>query len=239
MERHDITGNVPHDATPLAEVPYENCCSLKTQRPMAKIQFTGKIVSVKARIRLIRSFDQVPTHQYQGYTLILDGKVDGMPRDRMKVAIGPKAHVQHQFRICDSIMGKAVLVPDPETEWAEFYKVRGIELIEQTHPGDWPPGPDGGIAPPLEQYRAQGHFRLKRETCETGCFECPFGLTMPTEIMLDHWNPSRVKWRFETHCYGLRGCPRYKSGPAYRVPGRNSGRVVYVDNDVEREARGE
>jgi hypothetical protein len=85
---------------------------------MDKILFTGRIISVKARIRLIRSFDQVPTHQYQGYTLILDGEVDGMPRNRMKVAIGPKAHEQHQFRIGDSIMGKAVPVPDPETEWA-------------------------------------------------------------------------------------------------------------------------
>lgn len=208
------------------------------ERPMDKILFTGRIISVKARIRLIRSFDQVPTHQYQGYTLILDGEVDGMPRNRMKVAIGPKAHEQHQFRIGDSIMGKAVPVPDPETEWAEFYKVSGLQLIERRHPGDWPPGPDGGIAPPLEQYRAQGHFRLKRETCETECVQCPFGLTMSTQIILDHWNPSKVKWRFETHCYGPRGCPRYKAGPPYRVPGRSPG-MVYVDDDVEREARGE
>src|SRR6267143_5606560 len=92
------------------------------ERPMDKILFTGRIISVKARIRLIRSFDQVPTHQYQGYTLILDGEVDGRPRNRMKVAIGPKAHEQHQFRIGDSIMGNAVPVPDSETEWAEYYK---------------------------------------------------------------------------------------------------------------------
>jgi hypothetical protein len=61
---------------------------------------------------------------------------------------------------------------------------------------------------------------------------------MPTQIILDHWNPSVVKWRFETHCYGPQGCPRYKSGPAYRVPGRSSG-MVYVDDDVERKARGD
>lgn len=61
---------------------------------------------------------------------------------------------------------------------------------------------------------------------------------MPTQIILDHWNPSKVKWRFETHCYGPRDCPRYKAGPAYRVPGRRSG-MIYVDDDVERAARGE
>jgi hypothetical protein len=79
----------------------KNCCSRKT--PMDEIRFTGKIIGVEARIRLIRSFDQLPTHQYQGYTLILDGELDGMPRDRMKVAIGPKAHEQQQFRIGDAI----------------------------------------------------------------------------------------------------------------------------------------
>jgi hypothetical protein len=204
---------------------------------MNKIAFTGTIISVKARIRLIRSFDQIPTHQYQGYTVILDGEIDSASRSRFKVAIGPKAHEQQQFRIGDSIRGHAIPVPDSETEWAEFYRVSTLQLIERTRPGDWQPGPDGGIAPPLAQYRAQGHSRLKRETCETACMQCPFGLTMPTQIILDHWNPSKVKWRFETHCYGPRGCPRYKAGPPYRVPGRSPG-MVYVDDDVERAARG-
>lgn len=205
--------------------------------PMNKIGFSGTIVSVKARIRLIRSFDQVPTHQYQGYTLTLDGEVNGMPRSRFKVAIGPKAHEQHQFRIGDTISGKAFPVSDSESEWAEFYKVSGLQLIGRTQP-DAPPSPTGGIAPPLEQYREQGHLRLKRETCETQCAQCPFGLTMPTQIILDHWDPSKVKWRSETHCYGPRNCPRYKSGPPYRVRGRKPG-MIYVDDDVERAARGE
>src|SRR5437899_8005755 len=93
------------------------------ERPTDKILFTGRIISVKPRIRLIRSFDQIPTHQYQGYTLILDGEIVSAPRSRFIVAIGPKAHEQQQFRIGDSIEGKTVPVPDPETEWAEFYKV--------------------------------------------------------------------------------------------------------------------
>lgn len=204
---------------------------------MDKIDFTGTIVSVKARIRLIRSFDQIPTHQYQGYMLILDGEVDGVSRNRFKVAIGPKTHEEHIFRIGDAIRGKAITVPDSETEWAEFYKVTGLQIMERTQPDALPPSPTGGIAPLLEQYREQGHFRLDRETCETQCVQCPFGLTMPTQIILDHWNPSQMKWRFETHCYGPRGCPRYKAGPPYRVPGRKPG-MIYVDDDVERTTRG-
>lgn len=99
-----------------------------------KINFFGTVVSVKARIPLIRSFDQVPTHQYQGYTLILDGEVDGVSRSRFKVAIGPKAHEQHQFHIGDTIKGSAVPVPDSKTEWAEFYKVNGLKLMERIQP---------------------------------------------------------------------------------------------------------
>ena len=52
------------------------------------------------------------------------------------------------------------------------------------------------------------------------------------------WNPSIVTWRFETHSYGPQGCPRYKAGPPYRVPGRGPG-MIYVDDDVERAVRGD
>lgn len=135
------------------------------------------------------------------------------------------------------IKALAVPVPDCETEWTELYRVSGFQLIERTQP-DAQPSPIGDIAPPLEPYREQGHFRLKRETCETECVQCPFGLTMPTQIILDHWNPSKVKWRFKTHCNGPRDCPRYKAGPAYRVPGGRPG-MIHVDDDVERPACGD
>jgi hypothetical protein len=64
---------------------------------------------------------------------------------------------------------------------------------------------------------------------------------MATEIILDQWNPSKwnpskMKWRFETHCHGPRGCPRYRAGPPRRVPGRKPG-MVWIDDDVEREER--
>ena len=59
---------------------------------------------------------------------------------------------------------------------------------------------------------------------------------MPTEIIIDQWNPTETKWRFETHCYGPRDCPRYRPGKPYRVPGRKPG-MVWVDDDVEREER--
>lgn len=197
-----------------------------------KISFEGKILTVKARIRLIRSFDQIPTHQYQGYTLVMKGKVEGIERD-FRIAIGPKAHEKHQFRIGDVVSGEGVAVSDTNAEWGEFYKISGLRLLERPSPDNTPPGPEGGIAPALEVYRANGHRRLDRDTWAKDCVACPWGLNMVTEIIVDHWNPDKKKYRFETHCYGPKDCPRYNPGKPYRVPGRSPG-MVYVDDDVER-----
>lgn len=203
----------------------------------ASTEFAGEIVAVKARIRLLRSFDEV-SHQYQGYTLVIRGKVDGVARDEFRVAIGPAAHEKHRFRIEDSVAGRAAPVENPKTEWAEFYRASGLAVMGRGPEGqDRPADPDGGIAPPLEEYRKRGHRRLDARTCATKCARCPFGLTMATEITVDKWNPSRKRWRLETHCYGPKDCPRYRAGAPRQVPGRKGD--VWIDDDVERAAADE
>jgi hypothetical protein len=126
-------------------------------------------------------------------------------------------------------------VPDAKREWATLHKASGIKLErrgppEQQRPAD----PEGGIAPPLDVYREHGHRRLDRHTCVTKCGRCPWGLTMTTEIIIDHWNPSKKRWRLETHCYGPRDCARYRAGAPRKVPGGKPW-MVWVDDDVERE----
>lgn len=201
-----------------------------------KLLFEGRILTVKARIRLIRSFDQIPTHHYGGYTLVIQGWLSGVKRD-FRVAIGPKAHEKHRFRIGDTVSGAGVSVPDPRTEWADLYKASDLKVLERgPEPDAAAPHLDGGIAPALEVYRANGHRRLDRSTWEAQCFRCPCGLDMVTEIIVDHWNLSKKKWRFETHCYGPKDCPRYRAGKAHRVPGRAPG-MVFIDDDVERQTR--
>ena len=193
-----------------------------------RTSYSGEIVAVKARIRLIRSFDEI-SHQYQGYTLVINSG-----EDQIRVAVGPAAHEKNQFRIGDVISGYGQAVADPKTEWADYYKVSGLKLLKrglQDHAG--PPNPEGGLAPSLEEYRAQGHRRLDPKSYSNSCAKCPWGLTMATQIILDHWNPSKQKWRLETHCYGPRDCPRYKAGAPRKVPGRKPG-MIWVDNDVER-----
>ena len=44
---------------------------------------------------------------------------------------------------------------------------------------------------------------------------------MPVEIIVDHWNPEKRRYRTETFCYGPLSCSAYKPGPAPKVPGRN------------------
>ncbi|MBN1459997.1 MAG: hypothetical protein JXA57_10690 [Armatimonadetes bacterium] len=203
-----------------------------------KIAFAGTVTAVKARIRLLRSFDQV-SHAYLGYALVLDGTVDGVTADELRVAVGPKAHETHRFRIGDQLQGMAQPVAHPNQEWATHYKVSGLQLL-QRGPADQdvPANPEGGTAPPLPDYRAQGHLRLDTKTYRTHCQHCPFGLVMATEITIDQWNPSKKRWRFETHCYGPRDCPRYKPGKPYKVQGRKSW-MVWEDDDVERAAEDE
>jgi hypothetical protein len=44
---------------------------------------------------------------------------------------------------------------------------------------------------------------------------------MPAEIIVDHWNPAKRNYRFETFCYGPKSCGFYKAGTTRKVPGRH------------------
>ena len=52
---------------------------------------------------------------------------------------------------------------------------------------------------------------------------------MPVEIIIDNWNPSKKKYRFETFCYGLLNCKLCKAGLNQKMEGRNA--MVYVEKD--------
>jgi hypothetical protein len=175
------------------------------------------VTSVQPRIRLLRSFDQ-RSHSYLGYVLGLDGEVGG-ERRAFAVAIGKAAQAKHEFQVGFEVRGEATAVPDPRTEPAELYKASKLKVLGSTPESAAPP-PWRGPPPPLEVYRERGHRRLAAKTYDTSCSACIWGARMATEMIIDQWNPSRARWRFETHCYGPKSCTRYKSGPARKVPGR-------------------
>jgi hypothetical protein len=58
------------------------------------------------------------------------------------------------------------------------------------------------VPPPLPIYRERGHRRLATATYESKCQSCMWGCAMPVEIIVDHWNPERRRYRTETFCYG-------------------------------------
>lgn len=194
-----------------------------SRRPLdkdpSKMTWSGRVISIQPRIHLTRSFDQ-RTHSYHGYILEIRGRV-GESERTFTVAIGKGAHDRQQFRVGDLIAGTSEPVRDSRTEVTEYYKTIGLKVEEhETGSGNSPP-PWHGVPSPLEVYRERGHRRLDPRTYETKCSTCIWGCLMPVEIIVDHWNPAKRNYRFETFCYGPKSCGFYKAGPTRKVPGRH------------------
>ncbi len=193
----------------------------------SKTAWTGVARSVQPRIRLTRSFDE-RTHSYLGYLLNVEGVIEGESRE-FAVAVGKAAHEKHAFRIGDRLGGYAEPVSDPRKETADVHKTSGLKIIERAQRIEGDPPPWHGLAPELEVYRARGHRRLSATTFETKCSTCVWGCKMAVEMIIDHWNPSRRRYRTETFCYGPKSCRLYKAGPTRKVPGRHG--MSYEEED--------
>ena len=191
-----------------------------------KVLWAGRIMAVQPRIRLTRSFDE-QYHSYLGYVLTIDGTC-GDERGEFKIAVGKSAHEKRQFHAGMEASGFTVMVPDPRLETAQFYKTSGIKVNKAAEAG-LPAPPFLGVPPDLQTYRSRGHRRLDTRTYESKCTTCIWGCRMPVEMIIDHWNPSKKRYRFETFCYGPKTCPLYRSGPTRKVPGRRG--MSYTEED--------
>lgn len=135
-----------------------------------KIAWSGRIVAVQPRIRLMRSFDE-RHHNYQGYVLHIDGTCGG-EKDEFQVAIGKATHEKHQFRAGMEVSGLAIPVPDPRLETAGFYKTSGFKVMKDTEGKPLAEPPFYGVPPDLETYRSRGHRRLDTRVYESKCSTC-------------------------------------------------------------------
>ena len=192
-----------------------------------KIPWHGVLTCVQPRIRLGRSFDQ-RSHTYLGYALRVRGNIGSEVREFL-VGVGESAHAKHQFQVGDTVSGEALPVADPRLETVEFYKVSNLKDTVHEVAEETPPPPWRGVPPPLSVYRERGHRRLAARTYEEKCTTCIWGCQMAVEMIIDHWNPSKRRYRTETFCYGPRSCPLYRSGPARKVPGRHG--MSYTEED--------
>jgi hypothetical protein len=200
----------------------------------SKISFEGIIISVQPRIRLIRSFDE-RYHNYLGYALVIRGLVDDVERE-FSIGIGKAAQKKHGFCVGDEIIGECVPVADERLEPVEFYKVSKLKKTDHIDNPTTPP-PWEVVPPAIETYRERGHRRLAARTYNNKCTSCIWGCRMPVEIIIDHWDPLKRKYRFETFCYGPLSCKFYKAGPTRKVEGRKG--MVYEEEDwVDEEAVG-
>ena len=184
----------------------------------SKLSWQGKVVSAQPRIRLTRSFDEC-SHTYSGYALRVQGMIGDESREFL-VGIGKGAHAKHQFQAGDIVSGMSEPVADSRIEAVEFYKASSLKVVERAEKQAAEPPPWLGVPLELETYRARGHRRLDARTYEAKCQRCLWGCSMAVEMIIDQWNPSVRRYRYETFCYGPKSCPLYKAGPTRKVPGR-------------------
>ena len=190
-----------------------------------KLLWQGKVISAQPRIRLLRSFDQ-RSHSYLGYVLRVEGMIADEEREFI-VGIGKGAQAKHEFRVGDVVSGQCEPVEDKRTETAEFYKVSKLKVLERGEEQEGQAAPWLGVPPDLQIYRARGHRRLDARTYKGST--CIRESEMTVEMIIDHWNPSKKRYRFETFCYGPKSCALYKAGPTRKVPGRQG--MVWEEED--------
>ncbi len=185
---------------------------------MEKLPWSGKIISVQPRIRLLRSFDQ-RSHTYLGYGLVIDG-VLGIEVRQFSIGIGKAAQQRHRFKVGDGVCGASLPLADERKEPVEFYKTSKLKVLSRFagEAGSTPPW--HGVPVDLERYRWRGHRRLSARTYKRKCSNCVWGCRMPVTMIVDQWQPSQKRYRFETFCYGPKSCQIYKAGPTRTVPGR-------------------
>jgi len=192
-----------------------------------KTSFSGLVISVQPRIRLLRSFDQ-RSHTYLGYVLLVRGSAGSVERDVL-VAIGAATQAEHRLCAGDRVSGQAVPISDPRNEIAELYKVSKLEVLQRRAVGVTSGPPWQDVAPPLATYRERGHRRLDARTFERECTACIWGCRMPVEMIVDQWKPDVRRYRQETFCYGPLSCRLYRAGPRRSVPGRRG--MTWVEDD--------
>jgi hypothetical protein len=77
-----------------------------TKADIEKTAWSGKVVSVQPRIRLMRSFDE-RSHSYLGYVLRFKGTIGDEPGEFI-IAIGKAAQAKHRFQVGMEVSGLAV-----------------------------------------------------------------------------------------------------------------------------------
>jgi hypothetical protein len=198
-----------------------------------KLIFQGTVVGVQPRVRLTRSFDQRST-QMLGYVLHLEGEIDGQA-DRFSIGVGPSHQAKHGFQVGTQVQGLCLPPRNPAEEPADYYQVSKLKVLARGDGEAEGMPPWTGLPPELDVYQERGYRRLATATYNRSCTGCIWGCRMAVVMIVDHWNPGKVRHRQEAFCYGPKSCPVYKPGPPRKVPGRQG--MTFVEEDwIDEEA---
>lgn len=121
---------------------------VKQKTNMEKVVWSGRIVSVQPRIRLLRSLDEL-SHSYLGYVIHPDGTY-GNETGGFRIAVGKAAQAKHRFHADMEISGLAVPIPDLRLETAGLYKVSGLKVLKNAENDPLAGPPFHGVPPDLE-----------------------------------------------------------------------------------------
>lgn len=182
-----------------------------------KLHWSGRVVSIQPRVRLIRSFDH-RRFEYGGFVLAIEGD-DAGEDEPLRVTLGRATQRRHRVRFGDVVSGASVRVPDEKREVAAWYRTTEFAVHERGPEPSRSGPPWLGVPLSPAGYRARGHRRLSARTYHESCRACLWGALMPVAIRLDPWDASRVRHRTETFCYGPLLCPTYRPGQRRRIFG--------------------
>ena len=215
-----------------------------------KIEWEGEVVSVQPRSTVWRYLVENRTHRECGFNVFLKGEVSGDdPKGGSDlydfcVAFSDKQVSKLQIHIGDVLKGTAWTKKNPETEFADYYRVGGVKKIKEkpaekmvvdnsethkTYTGtpimhvnsaDYPGPPWKTEVPPMEIYTWRGERMLSKAMWKGKCFQCIWANMANVTIQYD-FDKGIVRNRFETFCYGPLSCEFYRMGAARSVPYKN------------------
>ena len=205
--------------------------NLISENTSSKVNWQGKIVSIQPRTRVWRYLTDNRTHYHLGYNFFIEGySCDS--KKQFTVAISEKQQLKGLYRVGDILEGTAWTKKYEEREFADYYKVGSLKLLERVNENFEAIPPPWVMMPPfIQTYEERGARILSKSQWETKCFKCVWANMANVEIQWD-FDRDIKKYRFETFCYGPKSCKHYKMGRPRSVPYKNRGSALddgYLD----------
>ena len=197
----------------------------------SKVNWQGKIISIQPRTRVWRYLTDNRTHYHLGYNFFIEGHSSDSKK-QFTVAISEKQQLKRLFRIDDILEGTAWTKKYEEREFADYYRVGSLKLLDRVNENYEVISPPWIMMPPsIQTYEERGARILSKSLWKTKCFKCIWANMANVEIQWD-FDKDIKKYRFETFCYGPKSCKYYKMGRPRTVPYKNRGSALdagYLD----------